>query len=184
MPSCRSAPGSPGTWTASPRCVPPPNAGPGGFSRPIGPISPRQFAGYEAGIRLRRRCGGGGIVIPLPAFLYQNGPDTLQHPTLEGSVDGTVIPQFLGQVVPLAGAAHAEYDPLQHLPLVHPLAPLRLGRVQLQNHRLNSLPQIIWYFPYRWQSLPLSPSFTTTQVSPSFTQPPTCSPSQTNPILR
>ena len=34
MPSCRSEPGSPGTWTAKPGYVPPPNAGPGGSSRP------------------------------------------------------------------------------------------------------------------------------------------------------
>ena len=58
MPSCRSAPGSPGTWTASPGCVPPPTAGPGGSSRAIGPISLRQFVGYAAGIRLRRRPRG------------------------------------------------------------------------------------------------------------------------------
>ena len=107
----------------------------------------------------------GGLPFPvhavqLPAFFDQDGSDTLQHsplyPTLEGPVDGAVIPQLPGQVVPLAGTAHTEDDPFQHLPLVHPFAPLRLGWVQLQNHRLNSLPQIIWYFPYRWQSLPLS----------------------------
>ena len=58
MPSCRSAPRSPGTWTASPGCVPPPTAGLGGSSRLFGPISLRQYAGYEAGIRLRRRPRG------------------------------------------------------------------------------------------------------------------------------
>ena len=86
--------------------------------------------------------------------------DTLQHPTLdpalEGPVDGAVIPQILGQAVPLAGTAHAEYDAFQHLPLVHPFAPLPLGWVQLQNHRSNSLPQIIRYFPDRWQGHALS----------------------------
>ena len=62
------------------------------------------------------------------------------YPSLEGPVDGAVIPQLLGQVVPLAGATHTEDDALQHLPLVHPFAPLRLGRIQLQNHRFNLLP--------------------------------------------
>ena len=71
-------------------------------------------------------------------------------------VDGAVIPQLLGQAVPLAGTAPAEYDALQHLPLVHPFAPLPLGWVQLQNHRFNSPPQIIRYFPDRWQGLALS----------------------------
>ena len=71
----------------------------------------------------------------LPTFFDQHGPDTLQHPTLyptlEGSVNGAVISQILGQVVPLAGATHPEDDPFQHLPLVHPFAPLWLGWVQL-----------------------------------------------------
>ena len=39
---------------------------------------------------------------------------------------------------------------------VHPFAPLRPGWVQLQNHRFNSLPQIIRYFPDRGQGLALS----------------------------
>ena len=88
------------------------------------------------------------------------GPDTLNHatfdPTLEGPVDGAVIPQLPGQAVPLAGTAHAEDDALQHPSLVHPIAPLPLGGVQLQNHRFNSLPQIIGYFPYSGQSIALS----------------------------
>ena len=67
-----------------------------------------------------------------------------------------LIPKLLGQAVPLAGTAHAEYDALQHLPLVHPFAPLPPGWVQLQNYRFNSLPQIIGYFPYSGQSRALS----------------------------
>ena len=83
----------------------------------------------------------------------------LQHPTLyptlESSVDGAVIPQILGQAVPLAGATHTEDGAFQHPSLVRSFAPLRLGWVQLQNHRLDSLLQIIRYFPYGWQSLPM-----------------------------
>ncbi len=63
--------------------------------------------------------------------------------------------QLLGQVVPLAGAAHAEYDAFQHLPLTHRFAPLWFGWVHSEITGSNSLPQIIWYFPYHWQSLPL-----------------------------
>ena len=58
MASCRSAPVSPGTWTASPRCVPPPTAGLDGFSCPTGPISLRQYGGSAAAIRYRRRSRG------------------------------------------------------------------------------------------------------------------------------
>ena len=77
-------------------------------------------------------------------------------PTLEGPVDGAVIPQLLGQAVPLAGATHPEDDAFQHLALVHPFAPLPVGWVQLRNHWLNSLPLIIWQFPDRGQVLALS----------------------------
>ena len=58
MPFCRSAPVSPGTWSASPGCVPPTAAAPGGSFRPIGPVSLRQFAGCAVGIRRRGRFGG------------------------------------------------------------------------------------------------------------------------------
>ena len=48
MPFCRSAPVSPGTWTASSRCAPPPTGGRERSSLPIGPASPSP---------MRRMCG-------------------------------------------------------------------------------------------------------------------------------
>ena len=58
MASCLSAPILPGTWTARPRCVPPPTAVPGEFACPIGPASARRCGGYGDGIRMRQRsCG-------------------------------------------------------------------------------------------------------------------------------
>ena len=66
MASCRSAPVSPGTWTASPGCVPPPTAGLDRSSRPIGPISPRKYAGP-----IRRTCGWypASATVPWPVEL-------------------------------------------------------------------------------------------------------------------
>ena len=55
MAGCHSAPGSPGTWTASPRCVLPPTGGQGRFSHPSGPVSPPQFAGYADSTGRRQR---------------------------------------------------------------------------------------------------------------------------------
>ena len=188
MASCRSAPVSPGTWTASPGCVPPPTARAGwvfspdwsNFSSPIrrmcgwypasatvpwpvglsyplskhrfwtpsgrsttmlssvglssfvswtlapatttlsgppGPVDQDAFLAPSLapvrGIAVQwrppqtRLSHGaiGGLPFPiyavqLPAFFDQGGPDTLNHPTLdptlEGPVDGAVIPQLLG----------------------------------------------------------------------------------------
>ena len=241
MPSCRSAPGSPGTWTAKPRGVPPPNAGRVGLlARLI------QFLLATPDMRLVSGFGdgpvAGGIVVPLvqaqwapstvhhyalqrrleelrivdigsghhhaqwpacpvdqDAFLApslapvrgiasnsappkrafpieqsadchsQSTPSSSRHSSIRTAqipsstprsthrwkvLDGAVIPQLLGQVVPLAGAQTKD-DALQHLPLVHPFAPFGLGG---SNSKItgSSLPKIIWYFPYRWQSLPLS----------------------------
>ena len=53
-----SAPESPGIWTASPRCVPPPTAGRGRFSRPIDPASPPRCAGYADSTGKRQRSRG------------------------------------------------------------------------------------------------------------------------------
>ena len=51
MLSCRSAPGSPGTWIARPRCAPPPSGGPDSVFRPGRPVSPLLFAGCVPGSR-------------------------------------------------------------------------------------------------------------------------------------
>ena len=67
---CHSAPGSPGTWTASPRCVLPPTGGQGRFSHPSGqfllPNSPDMRTVPEGG----NGPMTGGIVIPFvqPGF--------------------------------------------------------------------------------------------------------------------
>ena len=87
----------------------------------------------------------------LLAFFYQDGPDALQRPTpypaLEGTMDGAIVPQLLGHVVPLATASQPKDDPFQHLPLVHPFAHLGFGRVQLQYHRFDSLPKVVGNIP-------------------------------------
>ena len=50
-PASRSALISPGTWTATPKSVPPPNAAPESASRHPGPTSPPQCAEYAADTR-------------------------------------------------------------------------------------------------------------------------------------
>ena len=65
MPSCRSAPVSPGTWTASLGCAPPPTGGQERSALPIGPASPPQCAGCaDSTGRQQRSPVAGGIVIP------------------------------------------------------------------------------------------------------------------------
>ena len=87
----------------------------------------------------------------LLAFFYQDRPDALQRPTpypaLGGPMDGAVVSQLLGQLVPLATASQPKDNPFQHLPLVHPVAPLRFGWVQLQYHRFDSLPKVVRNIP-------------------------------------
>ena len=95
--SCRSAPVSPDTWTASPGCVPPPTAGPGGFFRPMGPISLRQYAGCEVGIRHRRRSRGRWdchIPCPSTGFWAPSGRSTtmLSSVGLRSFVSWTLAP--------------------------------------------------------------------------------------------
>ena len=58
MPSCRSAPVSPDTWTASSRCVPPPTVGRERFSLPVGPASPPPCAGYADSTGRQQRSRG------------------------------------------------------------------------------------------------------------------------------
>ncbi len=196
----------------------PPTAGPGGFSRPIGPISLRQYAGYEAGTGVGDGHVAGGIVTPCPGTGFgplPAGPPLCGHwlatttlsvdrslPALghcvqwrppktrfsHGAIGRLPFPVYavclafrsrqprchpVPHALPNAGRSGGSccHPPvpwasgsigrncawkMTHLALVHPFAPLRLGRVQLQNHGFDSLPQAIGYFPYRWQSLALS----------------------------
>ena len=54
-------------------------------------------------------------------------------------MDSAVVSQFPGQTVPLAAAAHPEDDAVQHPPGVGAFAPRTLGRVHIQDHRVNLL---------------------------------------------
>ena len=69
----------------------------------------------------------------LLAFFYQDSPDGLQCPTpypaLEGPMDGAVVPQLLGQVVPLAAASQPKDNPF--LPAI--CCPTRLQGISLNN---------------------------------------------------
>ena len=69
------------------------------------------------------------------------------HPTLEGPMDGAIVSQLPGQVVPLTTASHPKDNAFQHLPLVRPFAPPGFGRIQLQYHRSDSFPEVVRNIP-------------------------------------
>ena len=52
-------------------------------------------------------------------------------------MDGTVVPKLFGQLVPLAPAAQAKDDAIEHLSSIGALAASGFGWVFLQDHRLN-----------------------------------------------
>ena len=72
-------------------------------------------------------------------------------PPLEPVVDGALGPESLGQLVPLAAAAHPEDDRVEHLPPVGNPAAGRLLGPEVQEDRLDPPPQVIGDFPDRPQ---------------------------------
>ena len=76
-------------------------------------------------------------------------PSSTPPPTQrwKGPMDGAIVSQLPGQVVPLATAAHPKDNAFQHLPLVRPFAPPGFGRVQLQYHRFDSFPKVVRNIP-------------------------------------
>ena len=76
-------------------------------------------------------------------------PSSTPHPTQRwiGPMDGAIVSQLPGQVVPLATASHPKDNALQHLPLVRPFAPPGFGRIQLQYHRFDSFPEVVRNIP-------------------------------------
>jgi hypothetical protein len=102
--------------------------------------------------------------LPLPlhpaefvALGDQDGPDLLEDtsgdPPLEPVVDGALGAEALGQLVPLASAAEAEDDRVEHLPPVGDPAPGRFLGPEVLEERLDLQPQGIGDLPDRPQGL-------------------------------
>src|SRR5512135_2657135 len=75
------------------------------------------------------------------------GEDTPLNPPLEPLVDGTLGAEPLGQLAPLAAAAHPEDDPIEHLPPVGDLAPGGFLGPELPQDRLDLLPELVRDLP-------------------------------------
>src|SRR4051795_10145514 len=77
----------------------------------------------------------------------QDRPDPLHDPRigppLKPVVDGALGPESLGQLVPLAAAAHSENDRVEHLSPIGNLPPGRLLGPELRENGLDPLPQLI-----------------------------------------
>ena len=112
----------PGRWDSCPSF--PPRTGPCPASRrpAATPTAPRR-------VRHTRR--------PRPP---RSARRSLLRPTLEPVVDSALGSEPLGQLVPLAAAAHPEDDPIQHFPPIGDLPPSGFLGPELQEDRLDPLP--------------------------------------------
>jgi hypothetical protein len=77
------------------------------------------------------------------------------RPALEPAVDGAIVPELLGQSVPLTTTAHAENDAVQGASPVGAFAAGGLGWGIFEEDRFNALPQLIGDLPDRIQFLRL-----------------------------
>ena len=73
--------------------------------------------------------------------------DAVAAPAAEPAVGGGVVAQLLGQSVPLAAAAQAEDDGVEHAPPVGPGPAGRLGRGVGQQDRLDPPPEFVGDLP-------------------------------------
>src|SRR3954462_956070 len=104
----------------------------------------------------------GALPLPLhPAEFValgdQHRPDLLEDaapdPALEPVVDGALGAEPLGELVPLAAAAHPEDDPVEHLPPVGDPAAGGLLGPELLEDRLDPPPELIGDLPDRAKRL-------------------------------
>jgi hypothetical protein len=103
----------------------------------------------------------------------QHAPDQVEdpqaHPALEGPMYGAIVPELLGQLVPLDARAQAKDDPIDRFPQVDALATFRLGGVVLFQDDPNRLPQFIRNPPDRGQHFgPLGCSLWSRHRNPPF----------------
>src|SRR4051794_8126589 len=117
------------------------------------------FSPPEAGLA-QHRVGR----LPLPvhpaefvALGDQHRPDLLEDaaldPALEPVVDGALGAEPLGQLVPLAAAAHPEDDRVEHLSPVGDMASGRLPGPELHQDGLDPPPEFVGDLPDRSQRL-------------------------------
>ncbi len=96
--------------------------------------------------------------LPLPvdpaelvAFHDQHGPEFLEHPvldeSLEPTVDRAVIPERLGQEVPLDPTSETEDDPVEDLAEVGPGSAPSLRRIPLSEDRFQAFPTGVGNLP-------------------------------------
>jgi hypothetical protein len=108
----------------------------------------------------------------------QGGPDALHHPVatpaLEPAVDGGVVAELLGQVIPLAATAEAMDNAVDdRSPVLGRLPPFGAGLPVLPEDGLDTSPQPVVNFPDGIQPLGLgtlpchegSPSVITLPIS-------------------
>src|SRR5512135_1236876 len=121
------------------------------FPRSVGLLP--VFSPPEAGLAQHRV---GRLPLPLHAAEFVTlgdqhrpdpGEDTPLNPPLEPLVDGTLGAEPLGQLAPLAAAAHPEDDPIEHLPPVGDLAPGGFLGPELPQDRLDLLPELVRDLP-------------------------------------
>lgn len=81
------------------------------------------------------------------AFLPNREEKASTFPRWENTMNGAVITQVIGQLVPRAATPHAVDDAIEHLRVIAAVAPGVLERVQFQNSGLDLFPQIVWRIP-------------------------------------
>jgi len=102
--------------------------------------------------------------LPLPldpaefvALGDQHRPDLLEDapldPPLEPVVDRALGAEPLGELPPLAAAAHPEEDAVEHLPPVSDATAGGLGGPELHEYRLDPEPEFVGDIPDRSQRL-------------------------------
>ena len=94
------------------------------------------------------------------AVLDQRGPDSFQDalvdPPLEGAMNGRIVAELPGQVVPLAAAAHLIDDAVERRPRVDTRAPRLTGWIPLVQNGLNDTPQFVADLPNGGKRLDLA----------------------------
>lgn len=62
-------------------------------------------------------------------------------------MDGAVVSELLGQVIPLATAPHPINDAIEHPSRINSFAARELGRVYFQNYRPDLFPEVVRHLP-------------------------------------
>src|SRR5579871_203598 len=88
-------------------------------------------------------------------MLQEFGPEKVEEtdalPTLHSPMNGAVVAELFGQLIPLAARSHSVDDAIEGFASIDAFAARPSRRIMLLQERLQNAPEVVGYVPDGWK---------------------------------